>query len=79
MLRGGPDTRSLLHSHARRVNRLFVEAIEPGAIVVAGSELTPAVCEVVDLVGKAVGVVVHLRLLPGTIDQYRRLVRRIGF
>ena len=54
------------------------EAIEPGAIVVAGSELTPAVCEVVDLVDKAVGVIVHLRLLPGTIDQYRRLVHRIG-
>lgn len=42
------------------------DAIRAGAIVVAGSELTPAVCEVVDLVEKAVGTVVHLRVLPGS-------------
>ena len=54
------------------------DAIRPGAIVVAGSELTPAVCEVVDLVEKTVGTVVHLRVLPGSIDQYRRLLGRIG-
>lgn len=47
-------------------------AIRPGAIVIAGSELTPAVCEVVDLVEKPVGTVVHLRVLPGPIGQYRR-------
>jgi hypothetical protein len=50
----------------------------PGAVVVAGSPLTPAVCEVVDLVDKPVGTVVHLRVLPGTIDQYRRLLSRVG-
>lgn len=54
------------------------DAIRPGAIVIAGSELTPAVCEVVDLVEKPVGTVVHLRVLPGSLDQYRRLLGRIG-
>lgn len=54
------------------------DGIRPGAIVIAGSELTPAVCEVVDLVEKAVGTVVHLRVLPGSISQYRRLLGRIG-
>lgn len=54
------------------------DAIRPGAIVVAGSELTPAVCEVVDLVPKPVGTVVHLRVLPGSIGQYRRLLGRLG-
>ncbi len=52
--------------------------IVPGEVVIAGSPLTPAVCEVVDLVDKAVGTVVHLRILPGTIDQYRRLLSRVG-
>lgn len=53
------------------------EAIRPGAIVIAGSELTPAVSEVVDLVEKPVGTVVHLRVLPGSLDQYRRVLGRI--
>jgi hypothetical protein len=44
--------------------------IRPGEVVVAGSELTPAVCEVVDLVEKPAGTVVHLRGLPGPIEQY---------
>lgn len=52
--------------------------IQPGEVVVAGSPLTPAVCEVVDLVEKSVETVVHLRVLPGTIDQYRRLLSRVG-
>ncbi len=52
--------------------------IQPGEVVVAGSPLTPAVCEVVDLVEKPVGIVVHLRVLPATIDQYRRLLSRVG-
>jgi hypothetical protein len=52
--------------------------IRPGGVVVAGSPLTPAVCEVVDLVDKAAGTVVHLRVLPGTIDQYRQMLARIG-
>ncbi len=37
----------------------------PGAVVVAGSELTPARCEVVDVVEKPVGTIVHLRILAG--------------
>ena len=52
--------------------------IRPGEIVVVGSEFTPAVCEVVDLVEKPAGTVVHLRVLPGTIEQYRRLLDRVG-
>jgi hypothetical protein len=52
--------------------------IKPGEVVVAGSPLTPAVCEVVDLVDKPVGTIVHLRVLPGTIEQYRRLLSRVG-
>jgi hypothetical protein len=52
--------------------------IRPGEVVVAGTPLTPAVCEVVELVDKPAGTVVHLRILPGTIDQYRRLLQRVG-
>ena len=52
--------------------------IRAGALVVAGSELTPAVCEVVDLVDKAVGTIVHLRILPGAVSQYRRMLDRVG-
>ena len=52
--------------------------IRPGEVVVAGSELTPAVCEVVDLVEKPAGTIVHLRILPGSVEQYRNLVHRIG-
>ena len=50
--------------------------IEPGAIVVAGDEDAPAVAEVVDIVEKPAGPVVHLRLLPGAIEDYEALVRR---
>ena len=50
--------------------------IEPGAIVVAGDEDAPAVAEVVDIVAKPAGQVVHLRLLPGAIEDYEALVRR---
>ena len=52
--------------------------IRPREIVVAGTELTSAVCEVVDLVEKPTGTIVHLRVLPGTIAQYRKLVERVG-
>jgi len=54
------------------------ETIRPGELVIAGSELTPAVCEVVDLVDKADGTVAHLRILPGSIPQFRRLLDRVG-
>lgn len=52
--------------------------IKRGDVVVAGSRLTPAVCEVVDLIQKPAGKLVHLRVLPGTIEQYRRMLSRIG-
>jgi hypothetical protein len=50
--------------------------IEPGAIVVAGDPDAPAVAEVVDIVDKPAGRVVHLRVLPGAIEDYAALVRR---
>ena len=50
--------------------------IEPGAIVVAGDEDAPAVAEVVEIIERAAGPVVHLRLLPGAIEDYEALVRR---
>jgi hypothetical protein len=40
--------------------------IRPGAVVVAGDEDAPSLAEVVDLVPKAAGTIVYLRLLPGT-------------
>ena len=53
--------------------------IRPGEVVVAGSALMPAVCEVVDLVDKPDGTVIHLRACsPGTIEQFRRLLDRVG-
>jgi hypothetical protein len=50
--------------------------IVPGAIVVAGDADAPAVVEVVDVVSKEAGDVVHLRILPGNIEDYAALVRR---
>ena len=50
--------------------------IEPGAIVVAGDEDAPAVAEVVEIVEKPAGQVVHLRVLPGAIEDYQALVQR---
>jgi hypothetical protein len=52
--------------------------IRPREIVVAGTELTSAVCEVVDLVEQPTGTIVHLRVLPGTLAQYRKLLERVG-
>ncbi len=52
--------------------------IEPGAIVVAGDADAPAVAQVVDLVVKASGTIVHLRILPGLVEDYAELVRRTG-
>lgn len=51
--------------------------ITPGAIVVAGDDDAPAVAEVVDIVDKPAGTIAHLRLLPGTIEDYERLVKRV--
>ena len=50
--------------------------IEPGAIVVAGDPDAPAVAEVVDIVDKSAGAIVHLRVLPGVIEDYEALIRR---
>jgi hypothetical protein len=41
--------------------------IEAGAIVIAGDEDAPAVAEVVEIVEKPAGQVVHLRLLPPSL------------
>jgi hypothetical protein len=50
--------------------------IRPGAIVVAGDEETAAVCLVIDLVPAGDGTVVHLKLLPGLVEDYQALVQR---
>jgi hypothetical protein len=50
--------------------------IRPGAIVAAGDEDARAVAEVVEIVEKQAGPVVHLRVLPGMIEDYQALVRR---
>ncbi|MGQ0466381.1 MAG: hypothetical protein ACT4QG_13790 [Sporichthyaceae bacterium] len=50
--------------------------VVPGAIIVAGDADAPAVVEVVDIVSKSAGQVVHLRILPGDIEDYAALVRR---
>jgi len=50
--------------------------VVPGAIVVAGDSEAPAVAEVVDLVDKPAGRIVHLRVLPGRVEDYAALVRR---
>ncbi len=63
-----------------RKHRLFfvLAMVRPGELVVAGSELTPAVCEVVDVVQKPADTIVHLRTLPGSVDRYRDMVGHIG-
>jgi hypothetical protein len=50
--------------------------ISPGALVVAGDQDAAAVCQVVDLVPAGDGTIVHLKLLPGLVDDYRALVER---
>jgi hypothetical protein len=45
--------------------------IQPGAIVVAGDEDTAVVCQVVDLVRAGDGTIVHLKLLPGLVEDYQ--------
>lgn len=50
--------------------------IVPGAIIVAGDADAPAIVEVIDIVTKAPGEVVHLRILPGNVEDYAALVRR---
>lgn len=50
--------------------------IKPGAIVVAREPDVPAVAEVVDVTDSPTGSLVHLRLLPGAIDDYLQLAQR---
>ena len=50
--------------------------ITPGALVVAGDEGAAAVCQVIDLVPAGDGTIVHLRPLPGLVDDYPALVER---
>ena len=50
--------------------------VEPGALVVAGDAEVPAVAEVIDIVDKPAGKVVHLRVLPGAVEDYEALIRR---
>ena len=44
--------------------------------MVAGDSDAPAVAEVVDPIDKPAGTIVHLRLLPGTFDDYEALIQR---
>jgi hypothetical protein len=50
--------------------------IRPGALVVAGDPDAAAVCQVIDLAPAGDVTIVHLRLLPGLVDDYRDLVHR---
>lgn len=50
--------------------------VGPGAIVVAGTPDVPAVAEVIDIVTKPAGRVVHLRILPGSVNNYAAAVPR---
>jgi hypothetical protein len=50
--------------------------VTPGAIAMTGDEDAPAIAQVVDLVEKGSGTVVHLRILPGTIEDYTALIAR---
>jgi hypothetical protein len=50
--------------------------IRPGAIVAAGDEDTAAVCQVVDLVPAGESTIVHLKLLPGLVEDYQALAER---
>jgi len=50
--------------------------IKPGTVIVVGNEDTAAVCEVIDLAAAGDGTIVHLRLLPGLVEDYRALVER---
>ncbi|MDT5027671.1 MAG: hypothetical protein QOE61_4097 [Micromonosporaceae bacterium] len=50
--------------------------ITPGVLVVAGDEDAPAVA--VDLVEHPNGTIVHLDVLPGVLDNYLALARRVA-
>ena len=50
--------------------------IKPGTLVVAGDEDAAAICQAIDLTPAGDGTIVHLKLLPGLVDDYRALVER---
>lgn len=52
--------------------------ITPGALVVVGDEDAPAVAVVVDLAQHPNGTIVHLDVLPGVLDNYLALARRVA-
>jgi hypothetical protein len=51
--------------------------IVPGAIVLAGDDDEPAVAQVVELADEPAGRIVRLRPLPGSVEDYAELVRRV--
>lgn len=50
--------------------------ITPGALVIAGDEETAAVCQAIGLVPAGNGTIVHLRPLPGLVEDYQALAAR---
>jgi len=50
--------------------------ITSGALVIAGDEETAAVCQVINLVPAGNGTIVHLRPLPGLVEDYQALAAR---
>ncbi|HUK69289.1 MAG TPA: hypothetical protein VLW50_11150 [Streptosporangiaceae bacterium] len=52
------------------------DQIKPGAIVVAGDEDAAAMCRVIDLAPRGDGVIVHLELLPGLVEDYLGVAER---
>jgi hypothetical protein len=54
------------------------DRITPGALVVAGDQDAAPVCQVVDLAPGGDGTIVHLRLLPGLVEDYLALAQRLA-
>jgi hypothetical protein len=52
--------------------------VTAGALIVAGDEDAAAVCQVVDLVPAADGTIVHLRILPGVVEDFLALAHRLA-
>ena len=50
--------------------------VVPGALVVAGDSDAAAICQVMDLAEAGDGTIVHLRILPGLVEDYQQLVQR---
>lgn len=50
--------------------------VRPGAVLTAGDSDVAVFAQVVDLVEEDQGTVVHLRVLPGTADEYAAAVAR---